>query len=77
MEINLLVFGQIADITGKTTWKVSGVKNTDELSHILAETYPSLQSMKYSIAVNKKIIQGNTELNNDDTVAILPPFSGG
>jgi sulfur-carrier protein len=33
--------------------------------------------IKYSIAVNKQVIQNNTTLNPDDTVALLPPFSGG
>ena len=77
MKINLLFFGQVADITGKTAWKISGVKNTADLNQRLAENFPSLQSIKYSIAVNKKVVQENTELNNEDTVAILPPFSGG
>ena len=77
MEINLLAFGQVADITGKAEWNISGIKNTDELTQHLAEQFPSLLSIKYSMAVNKKIIQENTELKNEDTVAILPPFSGG
>lgn len=77
MEINIITFGQISDITGETSLKISHVKNTDELNQLLAKTYPKLQSTLYSIAVNKKMIQENTLLQNNDTVAILPPFSGG
>ncbi|HWR32307.1 MAG TPA: MoaD/ThiS family protein [Chitinophagaceae bacterium] len=77
MEINLLVFGQIADITGKTMWKIAGVQNTDDLLQKLITDFPALKSLSYSIAVNKVIIRENTLLANDDTVAILPPFSGG
>lgn len=77
MEIKILTFGQIADITGKTEHRISGVKDTDELNNKLAELFPVLYSIKYSIAVNKKVIQANTVLTNDDTVALLPPFSGG
>lgn len=77
MEINLLVFGQIADITGKNSWKISGVHNTDNLLQKLIIDFPALKSLSYSIAVNKVIIRENTLLANDDTVAILPPFSGG
>lgn len=77
MEINLLSFGQVADIIGKDGLKIPDVRNTNELSEFLAKAWPQLQSMKYSIAVNKKIIQENTELNQDDTVALLPAFSGG
>jgi len=77
MEIRLLSFGQVINITGKDTLKIPDVKNTDELNQFLAKAWPQLKSIKYSIAVNKKIIQGNTQLHDQDTVAILPPFSGG
>ena len=77
MEINVFVFGQIADITGKPAWKIAKVKDTDELQKKLVEQFPELISIKYSIAVNKNLVQKNTELNEADTVALLPPFSGG
>ncbi|MEO8116050.1 MAG: MoaD/ThiS family protein [Bacteroidota bacterium] len=77
MEINLLSFGQVADITGKDALKISDVINTNELEQFLVKAWPQLQSIKYSIAVNKKIIRENTQLHHEDTVAILPPFSGG
>ena len=77
MEINLLSFGQITDITGKDALKIPDVKNTDEMKKFLVKAWPQLQSIKYSIAVNKKVVQENTQLHDGDTVAILPPFSGG
>lgn len=77
METNVLVFGQITDITGENHIKISGVADTNGVIHLLHKNYPQLQSLEYSIAVNKKIIRENTPLKNNDTVAILPPFSGG
>ena len=77
MEIRILTFGQIADITGSTEFKISDVKTTEELSSKLAEVFPGLSSIKYAIAVNHKVVHSNTELKNEDTVAFLPPFSGG
>jgi molybdopterin synthase sulfur carrier subunit len=77
MEINLLIFGQIADITGKSAWKMTGIKDTNELIKNLEEQFPALSTTSYSIAVNKKVIQGNTAFNENDTIALLPPFSGG
>ncbi len=77
MEIYLLAFGQIAEITGKSTWKMTEIKDTNELIKKLEEQFPALVIMKYSIAVNKKLIQENTTINNDDTIGLLPPFSGG
>lgn len=77
MEINILVFGQIAEMTGESSFAFSDVEDTDELILQLKDDYPQLQSLEFSIAVNKKIIRKNTALKNNDTVAILPPFSGG
>jgi len=77
MEINVLTFGQVADITSESSLKIPDVKNTDELIQLLEKRYPALKSIQYSIAVNKKMIQENKVLHHEDTVAILPPFSGG
>ena len=77
MKINLLFFGQAADMTGMASRVFSGISNTRELNEKLIEIYPALQTIKYSIALNRKIVRENTELKNEDTVAILPPFSGG
>jgi molybdopterin synthase sulfur carrier subunit len=77
MEIHLLAFGQIAEITGKSAWKMAGIKDTNILIKNLEEQFPALVKTKYSIAVNKKVIQENTTINENDTIALLPPFSGG
>lgn len=77
MEINLLAFGQIAEITGQSMWKIVGVKDTNALIQELEKQFPDLVKKNYSIAVNKKIIQGNTILESGDAIALLPPFSGG
>jgi molybdopterin synthase sulfur carrier subunit len=77
MEINLLAFGQIAEITGKSAWKMVEIKDTNILIKNLEVQFPALSIARYSIVVNKKIVQENTILNENDTVALLPPFSGG
>lgn len=77
MEIQLLAFGQIIDITGKSIWKMSGIENTEDLIKNLEQEFPALRNARYSIAVNKKIIQENITINENDTIALLPPFSGG
>lgn len=53
------------------------VQDTFSLMSVLTATYPELTHKKYMLAVNKNIVQRNTALNEGDTVAILPPFSGG
>ena len=50
MEINIIAFGPIVDLTGSQTWKISGIKNTDELMSKLAEQFPSLPKINFVIA---------------------------
>lgn len=77
MKINVLVFGQIAEITGESNFSFSDINDTEEFMVRLINKYPQLQSLQFAVAVNKKIINQNTSLKNSDTVALLPPFSGG
>ena len=77
MEISVLAFGQIADATGESNFKIHDVGDTDELIRLMDKKFPKMKSMEYSIAVNKKIIKENCLLAGSDTVALLPPFSGG
>ena len=77
MEINILAFGQIAEITGRPAWTMTGINSTDELQDILSQTYPALKTLSYKLAVDKKMVQENTPLSHNATVALLPAFSGG
>ncbi len=77
MAIRVLVFGQIDDLVGKHELEFPNVKSTDELKNELVKQYPGLKGITYTIAVNKKTINGNTMLNGNETVALLPAFSGG
>lgn len=77
MEITILAFGNIADLTGKSSWKITCGNNTKDLLQTLHGEFPELHKVKYVLAINKKLILMNTLLNDGDTVALLPPFSGG
>jgi molybdopterin synthase sulfur carrier subunit len=75
MAITVISFGQLSEITGKN-FQVEA-KDTDELEALLRETYHIPANIKYLIAVNKKVAGSNTVLKAEDTVALLPPYSGG
>lgn len=77
MKIKVLAFGQAAEIIGDANRDYPYVPDTDDLIKQLADNFPELKNLEYSLAVNKQIVRGNTRLQNEDTVAILPPFSGG
>ena len=77
MELQITIFGQLTDITGSGSIRMPAVSNTDELLAALKKQYPALGTAKFVVAVDKKIIQGNTELAANSSIALLPPFSGG
>jgi molybdopterin converting factor small subunit len=76
MTINIIIFGQLAEIAGSTL-SLENVTDTNTLVKELHSLYPLLSDSKYVIAVNNKMVNENTILTENSTVALLPPFSGG
>lgn len=77
MRVKVLIFGQLTDITGESEIYLNEISDRDELVEKLNQQYPALADSKYAIAVDKKVISQNTRLDDECTVALLPPFSGG
>lgn len=77
MEIQVMVFGQLTDITGSGMIGVQDVTDTNSLVETLHANYPKLVDAKFAIAVDKKLIRENTSINQASTVVLMPPFSGG
>jgi len=71
------MFGVVAEKTGTGNLTIPFVDNTDELYFLLLEKHPQLDGVKFAIAVNRQIVHQSTSLNQNDEVALLPPFSGG
>lgn len=76
MSLKIILFGHLADIAGNFV-SVENASDTDSLVKELQKNYPALADAKFVIAVDKKVVNENTILNNDSVVALLPPFSGG
>ena len=76
MSVKIILFGKLAEIAGGSV-SVDNVIDTDSLVNALHKDYPALTSTKYVIAVDKQVVNGNTALNKNSIVALLPPFSGG
>ncbi len=77
MSIEVLFFGSLTDATSVPVLSVNDLADTNSVKSFLEEKYPPLKTAKYFIAVNQKMIQTNTILKAGDTVALMPPFSGG
>ena len=77
MDLKIKLFGQLSDIAGSNELLLKSVSDTRELEIQLKEQFPAVAASKYIIAVDKKMIQENTPLQENSLVALLPPFSGG
>jgi molybdopterin synthase sulfur carrier subunit len=75
MAVKIESFGQLSEITGKS-FEVD-VNDTDQLVAVLHDRYQALGNIKYLVAVNRKVVTGNIQLSPADTIALLPPYSGG
>ena len=72
-----MAFGKISEFIQNQEMDISNIYNTDELKQYLEQSFQELAGMKYKLALNKDVVQTNMELTNKDTIAIMPPFSGG
>ena len=77
MKISVLFFGQLTDLTGTHSLELENIEDTSGLTRALHQQFPGLAHKKYVIAVDKKMMDDQTLLTENCTVALLPPFSGG
>jgi len=77
MPVQVIVFGQLTDILGHSPVTIDDATDTSALVQQLNKRYPALAKAPYIIAVDKQIVNGNTPLTGNNTVALLPPFAGG
>ena len=79
MKCNVLYFGMIAEATQKDNEELTFENEVSivQLKDLLKEKYNSLQKMSFQIALNQKIVSEKTIIENNNEIAILPPFAGG
>lgn len=78
MNIQVLFFGKLAELSETKLLELNIEENTfEEVLKIIYEKYPLIENENFSIAVNKKIISGEYIFNENDEIALMPPFSGG
>jgi molybdopterin converting factor subunit 1 len=78
MILKLKYFGMIAEAVGKENEEFEFTSSSvEELDKALKNRYAKLASMNFKIAVNQSIVNADFKLNDNDEVALLPPFAGG
>ncbi len=74
--IKVLYFGITQEISGSVTEEFTAL-TTGDLRRQILERYPRMKSVVFRMALNSRMLTSDTSLNERDTVALLPPFSGG
>lgn len=74
--VRVLYFGVARDVTGREHEEFDA-DDIHALRKQLIERYPGMQAVYYRLALNKKLVEQENALKDNDIVAILPPFSGG
>jgi len=78
MILKLKYFGMIAEAIGKDGEELDiSASTVRELQMLLIKQYNKLENKNFKIAVNQKMVEESFNLNNNDEVALLPPFAGG
>jgi molybdopterin converting factor subunit 1 len=80
MNVNVLLFGISTDLVGTSSlvFELDQRANVQDFKNRLQAHYPALSELNsYAIAVNESYASDETLLKENDTVAIIPPVSGG
>lgn len=75
--IHIKAFGMVAEKIGTAELTMDHFQDSGSLLDALKLKFPELQSIKFSLAINKKLISAKQEIPENAEIALLPPFSGG
>jgi len=80
MKLKILFFGMAKDLAGETSTslEVNEDLKVNDFRKILQDRYPLFSQMdSFSIAVNETYAEEDLIIVENDTVAVIPPVSGG
>jgi sulfur-carrier protein len=75
--VKVIIFGQLTEVIGHNEINIDGCKNILELRMKLGSTYTQMEGKKYNIALDNQIVEDEYIINEEATVYLLPPYSGG
>lgn len=75
MILKLKYFGMVAEALNKEAEELD--LDIVNISELIESFHSRLKDINFKVAVNHIIVDLNYQLNNNDEVALLPPFAGG
>jgi molybdopterin converting factor small subunit len=77
MEITVLFFGVLAEVTKTGFRHYNNIRSFEDLKLRIEDEFPEIVHYNYRIAINNEMISEDPLIRNGDEVAFLPPFAGG
>lgn len=79
MKINLLVFGVFTDIfkSNKVELDLPDLLNVGDLKKIIIASYPQTEALNFTVAVDEAYADDNLIIKENQSIALIPPASGG
>ena len=77
MEVKVLFFGVLAEVSGTSIKHYNDVKTINDLKLKIQDDFHEIVHYNFRISVNSVITDNDLILNNADEVALMPQFAGG
>ena len=77
MEVKVLFFGVLAEISGTSVKHYRNVKSISDLKLRINDDFPEIAHYNFRISVNSEMTDIDLLFKSGDEVALLPPFAGG
>ncbi len=75
-KVRVLFFGAAQEIAGKADEELNA-GDTASLRREILDRYPAMRNISFRMALNRTLLREESDLRDDDLIAILPPFQGG
>lgn len=75
--IRIKAFGMLAEKMGTDSLEIENPGSSEVLKQQLLKQFPELKQMTFRMALDRKLLQTDTDISQGQEIALLPPFSGG
>jgi len=77
MEVKVLFFGILAEVSGTPVKHYQDVRSMGDLKLKIQDDYPEIVHYNFRVSLNSEITDEDSTLKSGDEVAFMPPFAGG
>jgi molybdopterin synthase sulfur carrier subunit len=77
MEVKVLFFGVLAEVSGTQLKHYHDVKSISDLKLRIYDDFPEIVHYNFRISLNSEITDNDLLLKSGDEIALMPPFAGG